>query len=396
MVNWRRGFLVVVCSVSLLIIPLPVRADDLQQQLNLYQQQVNQLNSQLSSQKQLTSAQTAKVLAMKQSIKTLNDSINRYQQTLDQQQKELQSLNDQQKQLEEQRQQHITELSKFLRNNYEDGLTPYLSVLFQATSLSDFIDRVNNIHAIINTYNKIQTDIKTLDQQISDKQSEVKQKSDAVIKNLASKQQTQQTLQLAMAKEQSALSQLTAQEKQTLSATQSAQSHVNTVQQLIQEQNLEAALAAAGMKAGINPGASSSGGGISSPVAISRGSGAGSGSIIGFAQQFLGLPYVWGGTTPSPGFDCSGYVQYVYQHFGISLNRTSEEQFNEGTPVSRSNLQPGDLVFFSTYAPGASHVGIYVGNNTMLDASSYGISYDDLTNGYWAPRYLGARRVIAN
>lgn len=102
-----------------------------------------------------------------------------------------------------------------------------------------------------------------------------------------------------------------------------------------------------------------------------------------------------GGTTPSPGFDCSGYVQYVYRNFGISLSRTSEQQFQNGVPVSQGNLRPGDLVFFHTYSSGASHVGIYVGNNTMINSSSGGVSYDDMTDSYWASRYLGARRVLS-
>ena len=136
----------------------------------------------------------------------------------------------------------------------------------------------------------------------------------------------------------------------------------------------------------------STGGGVAGTVKVSGGAQ----QILSFAAQFLGIPYVWGGTTPSPGFDCSGYIQYVYGHDGISLSRTSEQQFNNGVSVSRSELRPGDLVFFHTYSSGASHVGIYAGNNTMIDSSNGGVSYDDMTNSYWASRYLGARRVLAS
>jgi cell wall-associated NlpC family hydrolase len=93
-----------------------------------------------------------------------------------------------------------------------------------------------------------------------------------------------------------------------------------------------------------------------------------SNSILAYASNFLGIPYVWGGTSPS-GFDCSGFTQYVFAHFGINLPRVSEDQQNVGTFVSRANLQPGDLVFFGTPA---HHVGIYVGGGNMINAPHTG------------------------
>jgi len=90
--------------------------------------------------------------------------------------------------------------------------------------------------------------------------------------------------------------------------------------------------------------------------------------VIAYASHFLGVPYVWGGTTPS-GFDCSGFTQYVFAHFGIGLPRIAEAQQNVGTLVSRANLQPGDLVFFGNPA---HHVGIYVGNGNMINAPHTG------------------------
>ena len=116
--------------------------------------------------------------------------------------------------------------------------------------------------------------------------------------------------------------------------------------------------------------------------------------IIATGKHYIGVPYVWGGTTPS-GFDCSGYVQYVFRAHGVKLPRTSREQYKVGYQISISNLQPGDLVFFNTSGSGASHVGIYIGNGEFLQSgTSRGVSIASLNNSYWSSYYLGARRVL--
>ncbi|MCE5285989.1 MAG: NlpC/P60 family protein [Pelosinus sp.] len=116
--------------------------------------------------------------------------------------------------------------------------------------------------------------------------------------------------------------------------------------------------------------------------------------ILRTAQQFIGVPYVWGGTSPN-GFDCSGFTQYVFGLNGISLPRTADIQYEAGIPVRAEELKPGDLVFFSTYEPGPSHDGIYLGNGKFINAtSSRGIAIDRMDSSYWKQRYLGARRVI--
>ena len=113
--------------------------------------------------------------------------------------------------------------------------------------------------------------------------------------------------------------------------------------------------------------------------------------VISYAKQFLGCKYVYGGTT-SKGFDCSGFTQFVYAHFGVNLNRTAAAQYSNGTSVT--NLQAGDLVMFGK--SGINHVGIYIGGNTFIHAAnpSRGVTTDTLASGYYKTNYVGARRIF--
>lgn len=116
--------------------------------------------------------------------------------------------------------------------------------------------------------------------------------------------------------------------------------------------------------------------------------------IVKTAAKYKGVPYKFGGTTPK-GFDCSAYVQYVFGKHDAKLPRTADAQVLDGIFVLKSKLKPGDLVFFSTYASGASHVGIYAGSGKFWSAStSRGVVLDSLDTGYWKEHYYGARRVL--
>jgi cell wall-associated NlpC family hydrolase len=115
--------------------------------------------------------------------------------------------------------------------------------------------------------------------------------------------------------------------------------------------------------------------------------------ILSTAQIYLGTPYLWGGSTPS-GFDCSGFTQFVFAKNGINLPRISRDQYNVGTPVAFNDLQPGDLVFFSFTSNGqVSHVGIYLGDNQFISATtSKGVIISSFSP-YWKNAYVGAKRV---
>jgi cell wall-associated NlpC family hydrolase len=138
-------------------------------------------------------------------------------------------------------------------------------------------------------------------------------------------------------------------------------------------------------------GSTGSGGSVSAPAR----NGFDSYALVGTALALRGVPYRNGGSEPTRGFDCSGFTQYVFAQYGVALPREVREQFNAGKNISAGDLEPGDLIFFSTTDPGPSHVGIAVGGDEFVHApSSTGVvRVEHVSSSYWSPRFLGARRV---
>jgi peptidoglycan DL-endopeptidase CwlO len=118
----------------------------------------------------------------------------------------------------------------------------------------------------------------------------------------------------------------------------------------------------------------------------------GGGGAVAAARSVIGTPYALGGVGPGS-FDCSGLTQWAMHQAGVTLPRTSYDQWGVGTPVGRSAVQAGDLVFFNANGPGASHVGIATSNATAISATSHGVREHAISDAYWGSHYLGARRV---
>lgn len=139
-----------------------------------------------------------------------------------------------------------------------------------------------------------------------------------------------------------------------------------------------------------NTGVTNGNNSVENPPANSSGQ-----SIVDYAMQFKGYPYVYGGTTPSGGFDCSGFTYYVYNQCGYSLSRSCSIQASSGVEVGRDYLQPGDLLYFAGWGTSElGHVGIYIGNSQFIHAANEtrGVVIDTISSGYYNEKYMGARR----
>ncbi|KLU64853.1 peptidoglycan DL-endopeptidase CwlO precursor [Desulfosporosinus acididurans] len=375
----------------------PVHAANLQANLHTYQNQFNTLKQQAESQTQQKDASIKQAQSIQASINLLQASVNHDNSLIQQHEQTITNIKNQEDLLTIERQKDIENLGNYLRTEYEQGNTGYLNQLgwlLGSKSLDDLLSRVTYINSLINAYKTLGDQIQTDDLKLQSAQQSEQNVTDDLTKTVQSKQQTKNDLDTALSKQKDLITSLTQAEQKTIKEQNQVQTNIDETQRLIEAQEREAALAAqekAKQQQAEQEKADQSSKKLTAPVKPSGTVG----QILSFAESFLGSPYVWGGSTPNPGFDCSGFVQYVYAHYGISLYRVTWDQYQEGISVPKTDLKPGDLVFFSTYAPGASHVGIYVGNEIMIDDSDYGVAYDSIDHPYWAARYLGARRVIA-
>ncbi|MCY0902014.1 MAG: NlpC/P60 family protein [Firmicutes bacterium] len=324
----------------------------------------------------------AQVQSEQQSMAAIQTALSENQAQTAAEERQLHSLDRHIAQTETQIRQTKASLSVQLRTMYENGKQSYLSVLFASTSWSDFLSRMDMLMLIAKADHHLEDQFVRLQSGLSTQRHEAFSAYQGLLEKHTEYTNLQQADNAVAQQEQQALNQInqnvaatTARHGMLESQIQLTQAQIQKIQQETQQaQQLESNASYVNQQRANLASASAA-------------------AIIQYAETFMGTPYVWGGTSPS-GFDCSGFTQYVFAHFGVSIYRTSEEQFAEGVPVATNDLQPGDLVFFSTYAPGATHVGIYIGNNMMVDAQDYGVSIDNIFNSYWGPKYLGARQFL--
>ena len=250
-----------------------------------------------------------------------------------------------------------------------------IEVLLGASSLDDLLNRLDTVNRVNDQRSSLLGDVKHF--QTSVRQQAVR---------LRAARRAQTSVVAERAREKASIQGQLAQRQRLLSSVKAEIDHLKAVE--YSRQLALAAQARVRLNArplpynGLGIAASTPGASVAPPSHY--------GGVVGIAMRYLGIPYVWGGSTPS-GFDCSGFVMYVYAQVGVSLPHSSYAQYGAGVAVPSDQLEPGDLVFFD----GLGHVGIYIGGGQFIHSPHTGdvVKISSLT-GWYADTYVGARRIL--
>lgn len=328
---------------------------EVQKQQKNIQEQTDELNKNKNS---LTDSQK-KVQNLESQIETLDNTIQNLMVDIDGNKKQIASVQAEIKKTEDQLASAEKDLkdeedifAKRMRALYINGDKGYIEIILQSKSLNDLFENFEAVEKIVNIDKKIVSTINEKKQAINKKKSELTTKNDKLVALEKTNEDKLTQINTTKATQTTTLNQL-----KDNQATIYANMAKNKSQIDAANKTLTTLLAAA-------------------PKFVpSRGAVSYSGnSLLAYASQFQGIPYQWGGNGPNT-FDCSGFVRYVFAHFGVNFaNRTTEGMVNEGTPVSVSQLQPGDVVYFQNSGGDVHHVGIYVGNGCYINAPHTGSS----------------------
>ncbi|MBC2581881.1 NlpC/P60 family protein [Clostridium sp. DJ247] len=259
-----------------------------------------------------------------------------------------------------------------VRSSYITGTDGYFKVLIDSSNLDDFLSRIDFIRRVLVFDNDIIDSLENKENEISSKKKSLQDKRNKLLSLKTDNESKLSKLNADKDSEKKLIDSLIEQEllyqQQILQNSLGSDGQINT--SLKQLEELRKSFASADLTKGAIP--------------FSKD------AVIAYASTFLGTTYVWGGTTPSPGFDCSGFLQYVYAKFGVTIGRTTYDQIKDGTEVPMDKLQPGDLIFFGTWAD-PHHVGMYIGNGNYIHAPHTGDVIKISALG--RSDYLTARRV---
>lgn len=292
---------------------------------------------------------------------------------------------------------------------YKQGQMGIVSTLSEATSFSDFVNRLDLLKRVSEQDSRMVEEVLAFHEEVTERKAQLavqlEEQQALRAETEAAKQKVEERLaanEHALKGKEKQIAQLQKEERerQERLAAAAREAARKAAEEAAARREAEAraeaarraAAAQAQREAAPTSGSSSNSGGSSSSSSNSNGGAPRSssigGDVVSIAMQYRGTPYVWAASSPS-GFDCSGFVKYVFAKVGVSLPHSSRMQYGYGVAVSRANLQPGDLVFF--YNP-IHHVGIYIGGGKMIHAAGKG--KDVRIDEVWTRNYTGARRIL--
>ena len=253
-----------------------------------------------------------------------------------------------------------------------------LEILLGAESLSDLLNRIDAVNRVSHQDGRVIREVRSFRAEVIRRRGALKRSRAEQERVVEARAADRERIEAQLAQRQALLSTIRAEIARIREAEQARQA-------LLARQVRE--------RMPVRPTASTASFGVaaSSPDGASVAPPARYGGVVGIAMRFLGTPYRWGGSSPSTGFDCSGFVMYVFAQVGVSLPHNAAAQYGYGAPVSRGDLQPGDLVFFN----GLGHNGIYVGGGSFIHSPHTGdvVKISNLSQSWYASTYVGARRL---
>jgi peptidoglycan DL-endopeptidase CwlO len=250
---------------------------------------------------------------------------------------------------------------------YVNGSPDLVEIILGSSSLDEILDGIESANRVTDQDAQILSEVRRFKKEIKEREAKLAKARERQEEVVAAQEAKRDDIQAALAQRESLYNSIKDQIAELEAAERRRQARINAA--------AEARVAAP----------TSSGGDAPTGAPPSQ-----YGGVVGIAMQYLGIPYRWGGSSPSTGFDCSGFTMYVFSQVGVSLPHNAAMQYGYGSAVSRSELQPGDLVFFN----GLGHVGIYIGGNQFVHSPHTGdvVKVSSIT-GWYEDTWYGARRL---
>lgn len=338
----RKRSFVLAFAIFMALSPVVTYADPLRDELKNNQQQLNQVQD--------------KREAIEAQLQTMDEQIIKTMEEIKQHKEEAKQIENETKDTETKivkAQEDVTKqqelMNERLREIYKHGQTTYLSVVLEAKGFGDLISRIEAINKMANYDKKIMADLKDKQGVLEKHKNELAAQKAQILQLQKDSENKLQQIKDSQVAQTKLNEELKAQEKIFAAKVKQSQALVDAAEAQIR--NIRSQV----------PKYDPSRGAVDFSA----------NAVVAYASNFLGTPYVYGGSTPDPGFDCSGFVKYVYAHFGVNLPRTTDSQIYAGYEVSRADIQPGDLILFGTKGD-PRHVGMYVGNNCYIHSPQTG------------------------